>query len=414
VALGLLGGGLGLALALESVRLLVLLIPADVPRLSAVGLDARLLGFTFVISVLVGILFGLAPALRLSKGLTESLKSGRSLGSEGQGRGRLHDALVMSEVALAAVLLPSAGLLIQSFLHLTRVDPGFDPHHVLTFQLDSPAGKQSPAFFRDVVGEISVLPGVSSASAAASLPLTGDNIRSSVEIEGQPIPMGSRPSADFNAVEPNYFRALGVAFVAGRDFTTHDDSKSAPVVIVSRTLARRFFPNRDPIGRHIRPGIGNGYAPGEPPMREIVGVIGDIKQGDLGAEAAPEVYAPLAQSPFNTMFIVARTANDPQSIVGPARRKVASLDKNVPPYHMETLDQYFAQSVAVPRFITLLMSGFAGFAVLLASLGVYGVMSYMVARRTHEIGIRMAIGAKQKDVLKLVLGSADCESDLGR
>ncbi len=405
VALGLLGGGLGLALALESIRLLVLLIPAAVPRLSAIGLDVRLLGFTFAISLLAGILFGLAPALRLSRvGLTESLKSGRSFGNEGQGRGRLHDALVVSEVALAAVLLPGAGLLIQSFLHLTRVDPGFDPHHVLTFQLDSPAGKQSAAFFRDVVGEISALPGVSSASATASLPLTGDNIRSSIEIEGEPTPVGSRPSADFNAVEPNYFRALGVAFVAGRDFTAHDDSKSAPVVIVNRTLARRFFPNRDPIGRHIRPGIGNGYAPGEPPMREIVGVIGDIKQGDLGAEAAPEVYAVLAQSPFSTAFIVARTANDPQSIVGSARRKVASLDKNVPPYHMETLDQYFAQSVAVPRFITLLMSGFAGFAVVLASLGVYGVMSYMVARRTHEIGVRMAIGAKRRDVLKLVLG----------
>ncbi|HET7841742.1 MAG TPA: ABC transporter permease [Terriglobia bacterium] len=408
IVLGILGGGLGLGLAVASLSLMVSLIPAGVPRLDAIGLDFRLLSFALLTSLAVGIVFGLFPALQVSKiDLTHSLKEGaRGAGGQGAPRDRLRSALVVGEIALAGVLLTGAALLMQSLLRLIRVDPGFEPQRTLTFELDAPDGSAASqaAFYREVVTRISALPGVNSASAVASLPLTGDNINSTFEIEGQPAPVGSRPFSDFNAVEPGYFRTLGIAFVEGRDFSGSDSAQSAPVVIVNRAFARRFFPNADPIGKHVRPGIANGYGLGNFPMREIVGVVEDVKQNGLGVDASPEVYAPLAQSPFNPAFIVARTAGDPRSMVGLARQQVAVLDKNLPLYHVETLDQYYATSVQVPRLMALLLGGFAGLAVLLACLGVYGVISYLVVQRSHEIGVRMALGAEAGEILRWILG----------
>ena len=406
LVLGILGGAFGLALAVFSLRSLVRVMPADIPRMESIGLDAPLLGFALLISLLAGVLFGLAPALQASKvSLTESLKkTGRDGGSAD--KGRLRSLLVISEVAMAVVLLLGSSLLLQSFLHLTRVDPGFDPHHVLTFQLDSPGlmdSNQFPEFFRQAVERMRAIPGVRAAGASAYLPLTGDHLRTSQEIEGQPLALGSRPIADVNIVSPGFFVTSGTALLNGRDFSAQDDLKSTPVAIVNRAYVHQFFPNENPIGRHVRPGIGNGYGQSEPPMREIVGVVNDVKQANPSVEPEAEVYLPLGQCPFDTMSILMRTDNDPAGVVKAARAQVASLDRNLPIYHVKTLDQYFADSLAAPRFSSFLLGSFAALALLLAVLGVYGVVSYTVAQRTREIGIRIALGASSGNVIRSML-----------
>jgi putative ABC transport system permease protein len=403
------GGALGLVLAVSSLGLLRRILPPQIPRLESVGLNEHLLIFALLISTASGIVFGLVPALQSSRiRLTEPLNENWwSSSSGGKAHGRLRGALVVCEVALAVTLLLGASLLIQSFLHLTHVDPGFDPNHVLTFQVSSPSEKPGPTpqvFFRRLVEQVSTIAGVSSASSAASLPLTGDAMASSIELEGQPTPLGSRPTADFNVVEPGYFRTVRIKLIQGRDFTEYDNAKSTPVVVVNRTLVQRFFANQNPIGKHVRPGIGNGYGSGQPPMREIIGVIGDVKQSGLGSGASPEVYAPFAQSPFGNMFVVLRTSGDPKLLVSAVRHQVVMLDKNNPIYRVRTLDQYLSQSLALPRVLTLLLSGFAGLALILACLGVYGVVSYVTVQRTREIGIRLALGAQRTNVLAMIMG----------
>jgi putative ABC transport system permease protein len=273
-------------------------------------------------------------------------------------------ALVVSGVAAAAALLVGAGLLIQSFLRLERIDPGFNPHRVLTFKIDLPYVRYSAVrqteFFHQAVLRLNHLPGVRSASAVLPLPLDGDEISTGFDIEARPMAEANQPRTNYSWVEPGYFRTAGIPLLQGRDFTASDDLKTTPVVIINETLARQFFPDRCPIGRRIKPEIGNGY--NAPPMREIVGVAGDVKQKGLTAEPGPEVYVPHAQSPLGRMIFVVRTEIDPLSVVATVRKEVAAMDKDLPISGVKTLDQYVGQAVAQPRFFSLLLGIFAALA----------------------------------------------------
>jgi predicted permease len=400
------GAAAGLVLAMWGIRLLTALAPADLPRITESGLNLEVLIFTAFVAVLASVLFGLVPALHAAKPeLSTSLKEGGRSGTETLGRGRLRSGLIVSETALAIVLLVGAGLLLRSLLGLGRVDPGFAKDHVITFGVDLPGRyghAQRVEFYRSLLERIRATPGVRSASAALPLPLSADDIKTSFDVEGQPMKESELPVTTLHIIDRNYFRTVGIPLLSGREFTAQDDAVGAtPAVIISARLAKQAFPGQDPIGRRIKPGISSGDS-GEP-MRLIVGMVGDVKAEGLSAPAIPESYVPYAQLPFASMSVVARTETAPEVMVPTLTREVQSLDNALPLLHVKTLDDYVDDSITGTRFEAVLLGTFGGLAFLLTAVGLYGVISYTVVQRTREMGIRLALGAKRNSILRMVV-----------
>jgi len=310
------------------------------------------------------------------------------------------------ELAVAVVLLVGAGLLIQSLWRLRHVSPGLQPQNVLTFNVSLPdvrySSEKQARFYRDLLTRLRSLPGVQSASAVLPLPLSGDRFSISFQIDGRPVASKDEPSADMFVAEANYFRTMGIPIVKGRDFNEHDEHKSTPVIIVTESFARQFFAGEDPIGKRIHPGIST-WDDEKSVMREIVGVVADIRNRALNTEPKPAYYMPQGQVPFNQLVVVVKSTNDPRPLINSVTREVRSMDQELPVFSIRTMDDYIAGSVAAPRFNTTLLSIFAGVALALTVIGLYGVMSYSVAQRTNEIGIRMALGAQTRDVLRLIV-----------
>jgi putative ABC transport system permease protein len=400
--LALVAGVLGAGLSWLATRALATWGASQLPQGMPIALDLRVLLFTLGSSLLAGIFFGTFPALQLSRlDLNTTLRDEGRGTSTGPARAQMKSLLVVGEVALSLLLLIGAGLLLRSFARLVQIDPGFDAHDVLTMNVSLPTVKyakpdQQIAFFDEVLRRVSALPGVRRAAISAALPLSWKRI-TPVLPQGQPnVPLAERPFVDIEAVSPEWFDTLRVPLRGGRPFTAADDARAPKVVIVNETFARRFWPNRNPLGQHVT--VGRWQEPAE-----VVGIAADIKNKGLAQDTQAQLYLAFPQLPWGNMNLLVRTAVPPQSVISAVRAQISAMDRDQPITAIQTVDDLVDSSRAQPRFTMLLVGIFSATALALAVIGIYGVLAYSVAERRQELGIRRALGAQRADILRMVV-----------
>jgi len=408
LVLSVIGGLAGCGLAFLGTPALLRLIGDSVPRAADAGVDVRVLLFSLFLSLMAGVIFGIVPALVSSKtNLVTTLKEGGR--SDISGRDWVRSSLIVAQVALGLVLTAGAGLLLTSFTNLQHTDQGFNPDKLLTLMFETPDSRYlhtRPQFYRDYFEKVRNIPGVTSAAGTVLLPMTNDALHLSFEDPEHPVPTGRRPSADFSAVTPQYFGTMQTPLLKGRDFTERDDVNSTQVLIVNQAFVDRYFPGEEVLGKRLKPGAGNGKPEG-PPWREIVGVVGNMRLGMTQREMHPTMYAPAAQlDTWCCVHSVVRSKMDAISLEQTIRGVVGSMDPEIPVTQVRTMRELMSAQLSAPRFMTVLLGAFAGLAIVLTIVGLYGVMSYSVTRRTREIGVRMALGAQRAAVLKMVLRDA--------